>query len=92
MFSPEIALITGVHPASVRPSPSPPSQPGTGSLAPFAAAPARAKKSQQCLEQNVTDADACWEVFYQAEKVHGKIDVLINNAGMSWLGAVEDFT
>ena len=46
----------------------------------------------KCLELDVTDADACWDVFAEAEKVYGRIDVLINNAGMSWLGAVEDFT
>lgn len=45
----------------------------------------------KCLELDVTNAHACWEVFYQAEKIHGRVDVLINNAGMSWLGAVEDF-
>lgn len=45
----------------------------------------------KCLELDVTDADACFEVFWQAEQIHGKIDVLVNNAGMSFLGAVEDF-
>ena len=46
----------------------------------------------KCFELDVTNADACWDVFAEAEKVYGRIDVLINNAGMSWLGAVEDFT
>ena len=46
----------------------------------------------KCLELDVTNADACWNVFEEAEKLYGRIDVLINNAGMSWLGAVEDFT
>lgn len=44
------------------------------------------------LELDVTDADACWQVFGEAEEVYGRVDVVVNNAGMSWLGAVEDFT
>jgi 3-oxoacyl-[acyl-carrier protein] reductase len=46
----------------------------------------------KCLELDVTDAEVCWKVFAQAEGIYGKIDVLVNNAGMSWLGTVEDFT
>ena len=47
---------------------------------------------EKCLELDVTDADACFDVFEKAEKLHGHIDVLVNNAGMSYLGAVEDFS
>jgi NAD(P)-dependent dehydrogenase (short-subunit alcohol dehydrogenase family) len=43
------------------------------------------------LELDVTHADACWDVWSQAEKIHGRVDVLCNNAGMSYLGAIEDF-
>jgi NAD(P)-dependent dehydrogenase (short-subunit alcohol dehydrogenase family) len=46
----------------------------------------------KCLELDVTDPKACFDVFQQAENLHGRIDVLVNNAGFSWLGAVEDFT
>ena len=46
----------------------------------------------KCLELDTTDAQGCFDIFEQAEKLHGRIDVLVNNAGMSWLGAVEDFT
>ena len=37
----------------------------------------------KCLELDVTDAAACWRVFAEAEGVYGKVDVLVNNAGMS---------
>ena len=50
------------------------------------------KEGGKCLELDVTDPKACFDVFQQAEKLHGKIDVLVNNAGYSLLGAVEDFT
>ena len=46
----------------------------------------------KCLELDVTDSKACFDVFQQAEKFHGRVDVLVNNAGFSWLGAIEDFT
>lgn len=49
-------------------------------------------KGGKCLELDVTDPQASFDVFRQAEKLHGRIDVLVNNAGVSWLGAVEDFT
>ncbi|KAF2481560.1 hypothetical protein BDY17DRAFT_336368 [Neohortaea acidophila] len=41
---------------------------------------------------DITDAEACYRVFAEADKIHGQIDVLVNNAGASYLGALEDFT
>ena len=49
-------------------------------------------KGGKCLELDVTNAKACFDVFQQAEKLHGRIDVVVNNAGLSFLGAIEDFT
>lgn len=49
-------------------------------------------KGCRCLESDVTNADACWEVFSEAQRIHGRIDVPANNALMSWLEMVEDFT
>ncbi|KAK4502067.1 hypothetical protein PRZ48_007878 [Zasmidium cellare] len=44
------------------------------------------------LELDVTDAPACFSVWNEALQIHGHIDVLINNAGLAYLGANEDFT
>ena len=48
-------------------------------------------KGGKVLELDVNDAAACFAVFKEAENLHGQIDVLVNNAGFSILGAVEDF-
>ena len=45
----------------------------------------------KCLELDVTDAKASFEMFQQAERLW-QIDVLVNNARVSWLGAIEDFS
>lgn len=50
------------------------------------------KNGGKCLVLDVTNPDACFDVFHQAEQIHGRIDVLVNNAGVSWLGPIEDFT
>ena len=50
------------------------------------------EKGNKCLELDVTDAKACFEVFHRAEAIYDRIDVLVNNAGLSWLGAIEDFS
>jgi NADP-dependent 3-hydroxy acid dehydrogenase YdfG len=46
----------------------------------------------KCLELDVTDQKACFDVFHQAEQIYGQINVLVNNAGFSSLGPIEDFT
>ena len=46
----------------------------------------------RCLELDVIDQKGCFDVFHQAEKIYGRIDVLVNNAGFSSLGPIEDFT
>ena len=49
-------------------------------------------KGGKILELDVTHADACFEVWHSAEEIYGHIDVLCNNAGMSYMGALEDYT
>ena len=44
----------------------------------------------QVLQLDVTDAAACLTVYQKAEQLHGRIDVLVNNAAYSLLGAIED--
>ncbi len=45
----------------------------------------------ECVELDVADAPSCSRVFKQVESKHGGVDVLVNNAGMSWRGPIEDF-
>ena len=50
------------------------------------------KSGGKILELDVTHSEACTKVWKDAEQIYGHIDVLLNNAGMSYLGALEDFT
>ena len=49
-------------------------------------------KGGTVLELDVTHPDVCFEVWRSAEKLYGHVDVLCNNAGMSYMGALEDYT
>lgn len=48
-------------------------------------------KGGKVLDLDVANAKACFDVWQSAEKIYGRIDVLCNNAGMSYVGALEDF-
>ncbi|KAE8151455.1 hypothetical protein BDV25DRAFT_93244 [Aspergillus avenaceus] len=48
-------------------------------------------KGGRVLILDVTKADTVVDTVKQAESIYGKIDVLVNNAGYSLLGAIEDF-
>lgn len=49
-------------------------------------------KGGKVIELDVTKAETIRQVVSQAESIYGHIDVLVNNAGYSVLGAVEDIT
>lgn len=49
-------------------------------------------RSLQILELDVTQPDSCFEVWKEAESIYGHVDVLCNNSGMSYMGALEDYT
>lgn len=44
------------------------------------------------LPADVTDRAAVFEAVEQAVERFGRLDVVVNNAGMMWLGAVEEFS
>ena len=49
-------------------------------------------KGGKVLELDVSKPDAVDPVAKEADACYGRIDVLVNNAGYSLLGAAEDFT
>ncbi|PKY00154.1 NAD(P)-binding protein, partial [Aspergillus campestris IBT 28561] len=49
-------------------------------------------KGGKVIELDVTKGETIRETVHHAESIYGHIDVLVNNAGFSVLGAVEDIT
>lgn len=49
-------------------------------------------KGGHVLELDITYEEACFQVWHAAEKIHGHVDILCNNVGMSYMGALEDYT
>lgn len=43
-------------------------------------------KNVMALQGDVSDYDVCKDMFLQIEKKMGKVDILINNAGISYIG------
>ena len=44
------------------------------------------------LQADVADSAACAHMFQEIEKSLGSVDVLINNAGISWVGLLQDLS
>jgi 3-oxoacyl-[acyl-carrier protein] reductase len=53
---------------------------------------ARACGAELCLELDVTSRASVRAAFAQAARVHGRIDVLVNNAGINWTGDFDQIT
>ncbi len=57
-----------------------------------ALAVARACGAELCLELDVTSRASVRAAFAQVAQVHGRIDVLVNNAGINWTGDFDQIT